>query len=382
MKTAAIALLAAALMTAACDRTVPLPINYAHTIGASLPPAPTGVRRGRVLARGTLTYAVAFAAASDRIAAVELSDEFALVVRDIDGHELSRVRLGEAEYDVVALDLSPDGEQALVASADGTVRNIEVATGAVLARWPLGRPATAVRRIDDRWIATGDDSGVVCLRRANDGALLQCLVAHTDRVSALDVARLPNPHGPANWWLASSSWDGTTAVWLVPTMRELYRYRGPGPVTDLALSRGADLAIAYAGEPPRRSPDVAKREQQCGFESPAPDVLIEVRRNRTLRFGEAAVCRGHGGPVSSVAWSYDTQRVISGSWDRTVRFWDGFTCEPLARFDGFPATISQIAVSPTYIAVAGWVRSLEDPSLQLLDLVYPADLTRAATPLK
>jgi WD40 repeat protein len=41
---------------------------------------------------------------------------------------------------------------------------------------------------------------------------------------------------------------------------------------------------------------------------------------------------GHGGPVSSVAWSPDGQRLVSGSWDGTARVWDPKTGKELLTF--------------------------------------------------
>ncbi len=149
--------------------------------GAPTPAGPTGARV-TVVARGTLGYAVAFA--GERLVTVELAERFELVIRDGATGDGRRVDLGPPERDWPALTVQ--GARAWVGGDAGEVREIDLATGATRARWPVGAPVTALASTTTL-VAIGDAEGVLCLRRAGDGALLQCLTAHADAIDTIDV---------------------------------------------------------------------------------------------------------------------------------------------------------------------------------------------------
>jgi hypothetical protein len=216
-------------------------------------PAPTHAKKLRVqvVSRGTLGYAVELA--GDRVVTVELGERFELVVRDTPSAKPRALDLGPAETDWVAL--AAAGDRAWVGGDTGEVIAVDVARLAEEARWPIGAPVTALAASGDH-VAIGDATGVLCLRRADDGALLQCVVAHDGAIAELDVI------GDS---LITGDATGSTAAWSVPSLavaeagaaspfvvdgKRVLDARGGlvvemgGAVQDFAVSPTGQLAVA------------------------------------------------------------------------------------------------------------------------------------------
>lgn len=218
-------------------------------------PAPrAGADPVRVVSRGTLGYAVAFA--GDRLVSVELAERFELIVRDAAGQEERRLALGAAERDWPALACAAD--RCWVGGDTGEVAVVDLASASIVARWPVGEPVTALAAADGH-VAIGDAAGVLCLRRAGDGALLQCVAAHPTAIVELrpDAGRL-----------VSRDASGDALAWSVPALagavsetepeiriagRRVERRAGDrwelvvemaGAVQRVAVSPSGDLAIA------------------------------------------------------------------------------------------------------------------------------------------
>ncbi|HTE52040.1 MAG TPA: hypothetical protein VK698_14400 [Kofleriaceae bacterium] len=355
---AALAALAALLACVACSR-------------APLHAADTALSIARPASRGVLSYAVAFAGgAAPRLISIELGARFELVSRALDPAsgalvERARVGLGPPDWDVGDLALEPGGRGALVASSAGTVRRVDLDSGRVGATWHLGAAATAVAvSPDGRLAATGSATGVLCLRRLADGALLQCLAAHRGPISGLDFDR-------AGARLASSSWDGRVAVWSVPALAALASLDTGGSANQLAFAPdGTRLAIAVSGAPPRRTPDVAARERARARGVAPPDPGARVLVWRPARDGgPPRALLGHGGPVTAVAWTGE-QRLLSASWDRTVRLWDARSGRELARIAGFSHLLRDVASAQgaRWAAASAWAATGDDPGTVLLEL--------------
>ncbi len=62
--------------------------------------------------------------------------------------------------------------------------------------------------------------------------------------------------------------------------------------------------------------------------------------------------RGHSSWMEAVAWSPDSQRLASGSWDRTVQVWDASTGQTIATYRGHSKIVQAVAWSPDGTRIA------------------------------
>jgi hypothetical protein len=237
------------------DRRAGLIVLAVAACGPSSPRHPKGSAI-QVVARGTLAYGVELA--GDRLVTVELTERFELIVRSRDGdRESARLDLGPAEHDWPAL--AAAGDRAWVGGDTGVVIAYDLAAGAELARWPIGAPVTALAVAGDH-VAIGDAAGVVCLRRAADGALVQCVVADdgpVETVAAAGDRLVSSGAGPARGWsvpsLASRPATPVPLVWrgqvVTASGRRVLAGGDPivwmhGAVRDLAVGDDGTLAVA------------------------------------------------------------------------------------------------------------------------------------------
>jgi WD40 repeat protein len=58
------------------------------------------------------------------------------------------------------------------------------------------------------------------------------------------------------------------------------------------------------------------------------------------------VMEGHTDPVASVASSPDGTRVVSGSFDRTLRIWDAVSGEHHITLRGYSSVVNSVSFSP------------------------------------
>ena len=72
------------------------------------------------------------------------------------------------------------------------------------------------------------------------------------------------------------------------------------------------------------------------------------------------ILEGHLNSVTSVAFSPDGQKIVSGSWDRTVRVWDAAAGTLLQTLEGHSGSVTSVAFSPDgqKIVSGSWDRTV------------------------
>src|SRR5262249_32297033 len=71
--------------------------------------------------------------------------------------------------------------------------------------------------------------------------------------------------------------------------------------------------------------------------------------------------RGHSAAVRSLAYSPDSQRIITGSADHTVRVWDALTGQEVLTLRGHNELVASVAVSPDGQRIASGGGSRGEP---------------------
>jgi WD40 repeat protein len=144
------------------------------------------------------------------------------------------------------------------------------------------------------------------------------------------------------------------SVWEVSTGKELRRFDCKGGSGSFALTPdGKTLAVGTYTDDPNV-------------------VAIYLRDAATGRALQE--CRGHANWVRSLAFSADGHTLVSGSHDKTVRFWDVATGKELRRLDE-PDMVMAVALSPDGKTVA-------TTSFHSTDAKYSVCLRDAATGTK
>jgi WD40 repeat protein len=78
-----------------------------------------------------------------------------------------------------------------------------------------------------------------------------------------------------------------------------------------------------------------------------PDMLPSLVSPRESQWVQGpGILEGHDASVCAVAISPDSLRIVSGSWDDTVRVWDANTCEGLVKLTAHRERVTAVAFSP------------------------------------
>ena len=227
--------------------------------------------------------------------------------------------------------LAVDGDSVLVGDQAGRVLRLALEDGAERARGPvLGRAVRDLVVLADGTVASACEDGKVRLHDPARLAPQQVLDGHRGAVHALTVL--------ADGALLSGGYDRTLRAW-DPKTGALVAELGPlgQAINDLAPSPAGDR-LAVAGD------DRKVR------------VIPGARTSAGLDPAAALVLTGHHKAVSTVAWSGDGGRLVSGGEDESARLWDAQTGAVLAISPDIAGELRQVLVvgDRVYTAARSW----------------------------
>jgi WD40 repeat protein/serine/threonine protein kinase len=233
-----------------------------------------------------------------------------------------------------------DGQRLTSVSVDGVVKVWDAATGETVSTFhgEIGWVASAAFSLDGLWLALGGENGNVKVYQTVAAGLserlqaVRTLEAHDSEVRYLALS-------PGGRRLASTGEDRTLKVWDVTTGHEaLLLDIHSRKITSLAFSPDGNRLASGSAD---HTVKVSDGTPWVDFENGEHGVL-------TSRFAWTA----HDHKVVEVAFSPGSQRLISASWDKTVKIWNlsagerGASAPQLMlTVPGLPADLTGVAIS-------------------------------------
>jgi WD40 repeat protein/serine/threonine protein kinase len=271
---------------------------------------------------------------------------------------------------------SPDGNHVLTGSSDSTARVWDAETGqvkALLSGHALGITSVAFSP-DGKYVLTGGQDRTARVWDAETGQEKATLKGHTGQVNRVAFS----PDGKR---IGTGSQDTTARVWHAEMGQEVDAFKREDALgfTDVAFSpdckrvltgsRGSSARVwdAETGQEKALIKGQNQENQEITSVAFSPDgkrVLIGIA-DVTIDFGQGpkfldgeskiwdaetgqvkALLKGHALGITSVAFSPDGMRVLTGNWDNTARVWDAETGQEKATLKGHTAQVNRVAFSP------------------------------------
>ncbi|MET0166214.1 MAG: WD40 repeat domain-containing protein, partial [Vicinamibacterales bacterium] len=199
----------------------------------------------------------------------------------------------------------------------------------------LGVKSVAVSR-DGTRLLSGSQDKTVKLWDAATGRLLRTFEGHSEAVTAVAFS----PDGAR---LLSGSHDKTVKLWDAASEKLIRSWEAQRlGVTAVAFSPDGKHVLSAGSDP------VGRMDNSIRLWDAASGQMVRV-------FGAYAtytpdgtkwhgsVQDGHSNSVTSVAFSPDGSRLLSGSDDKTVKLWDAATGQLIRTFEGHSDRVASVA---------------------------------------
>jgi WD40 repeat protein len=230
-------------------------------------------------------------------------------------------------------------ESGLVATREGAIVHLNIADGSLIATFQDRKAHTPITCVaataDDRAVIAGSVDGKLRLWPIHDlpnAAKPQSIRVHDAPVTDIVV-------GPCKSYVATSSEDGTVALWSVPSRAyETHKHE---------LKAWKRVTSAVLSSPPRRMSFFAGETiVLVGCEDGTTQLLHAATGRRVDAF------QGHKAAVTAVATSPVGTLIATGSHDGTVKLWNPPGFAILQALQGHVLPVSCISVAPQCSFVA------------------------------
>jgi WD40 repeat protein len=234
---------------------------------------------------------------------------------------------------------SPDGQRIATASLDGTAKVFEAAGGRELATLKgHGRFVFSVAfSPDGRRIVTGSRDQMAKIWEAVSGEVLFTLQGHSDDVTSVAFS-------PDSRRIATASVDQTVKIWDATGGEDPRVPKATNPWTGAPIrtdaSGGPRTLISHTAQISSVAYSADSRRIVTGsFDHNAK--VWEIASGKVL-----LTLEGHRDVITSVAFSPDSQRIATGSEDGTAKVWDATSGNNLFSLMGHSDRIKAVAFSP------------------------------------
>ncbi|HAJ60434.1 MAG TPA: hypothetical protein DCP31_15155, partial [Cyanobacteria bacterium UBA8543] len=248
---------------------------------------------------------------------------------------------------VNAVTLTPDGQQAVSVSADGTMRVWDIKTGQSLPTVEgHTAPVNAVAVTPDgQQVISASLDGILRVWDLKNGKSIRTLEGHTASVNAVAVT-------PKGQQVVSALNDGNLIIWDAKSGQSLSTLEGhTAPVLGVAVTPDGQQAVSASADSTLRVWDLKNGTSSRALE-------------------------GHTAPVNAVAVTPNGQQAISASADGTLKVWDLNSTQLQRTWRGHTSPVNAVAVTPNGQQV---LSASSDGALRVWDLNSGAavPLTRA-----
>ncbi|MEM7309066.1 MAG: WD40 repeat domain-containing protein [Planctomycetota bacterium] len=296
-------------------------------------------------------------------------------------------------------DLSPDGRLACVVARDELARVVDLEAGQVVREHPMGElyASAAAYSPGGERLALASLNRSKLLNRGGTETEISSEIRILSAATGEELQRI----GSASLYVHDLAWtpDGSEVVatddkgglrtWSADggVQRRDYLPEAPAEAVSIALSPDGSTAaipcrdgrlqlVPLADEGEARIVATDGLVGRVAF-SPDGEHLAAARAAEVeiWSYPELEALHTlprHSGPVSSIAWSPDGERVLTGGYDRTARVWDAATGEQLRELSANAGFVFGVAYGRDLLAAGGQdgrVRVWDDAGVQLFELL-------------